>query len=590
MKRGLALALPWFVALSSACLEIPRGPAQECVADADCETALGEACSNGVCYGGPPSGTFAAVITPPSDRSDLITVELPDFILPANGDLSTLVLETPARIGGRIEAYCAQSCEGTSIAATIVITRAPLFPGGTGFSTVVTSKDGLPRGSNSFSVAVPRSKPGEPPYVMSVVPEGNGALPPPNGATSAAELAPPSSIELTASADIDIGTLVLGSAGAQVITGTLTDGASHVLQKYRVVARGRLVVGGPITEISTVDYTANGQYAITLADGAVGPISINATPYDPNVVAPTLILGGLPPRSATRNVAQPANTGNKVAVTIPIEGLSTGGAVAPVAGARVIVSADYVPLINGTASATLSVNTTTGDDGRAHLTLLDGSTLAGLYKLRVIPPTGSLLGAIYDQPFALDAISAVRLPSRVALRGRVVDRGGAAVGKLAVTARASVHFSWSEPAAAAVFLAEIPAPTALTSDDGTYVVYVDANVAGVWARYDLEFAAPSGVAIASWVVPDVEIPRQANLTTVTLPDVTLPDSAYFRASLADPNHLRVSGGELRIFAIAGTSSLCDLVPYPPANCVIPAQLLGHAASDEAGALKLALPR
>jgi|GEM_PF-2182954 len=586
------LAAALLCSASSACLQIPEGPVQECTADADCNTAIGEACSEGVCYGGPPSGSFAAVITPPSDRSDLITVEISNFTLPADGDLSTLVLATPSRIGGRVEAYCAQpqTCEGTSIAATIVITRAPLFPGGTGFSTVVTSKEGLPRGSNSFSVTVPRSTAGDPPYVMSIVPDGNGALPPANGATSAAERAPPMLLQLRAGTDIETGTLVLGSAQSQVMAGSLTDGASHLLQKYRVVARGRLVAGGAVTEVSTIDYTANGQYSITLADGAIGPISIVATPYDSNVVAPSLLLGGLEARTSTRAVAQPANTGNKLVITIPIEGLSTGGAVAPVSGAHVILTADYSPLVNGTASARLNVETTTGDDGQAHLTVLDGTAFTGLYKLRVIPPTGSLLGAIYDQPLALASIGAVRLPPRVALRGRVIDGAGTPVGKISVTALASVHFAWSQLDNAAAFLAEIPAPTALSSDDGSYVIYVDPNIAGVWGHYDLEFDAPSGVSIASWIVSDVEIPRQANLTTVTLSDTVLPDRAYLHARLVDPGHLRVSGGELRIFAIASDSSLCGEVPYPPAKCVIPAQLIGHAASDDTGTLKLVLAR
>ena len=586
MKLALALAC------LSACLQIPEPPAQECALDADCNTAIGEACNGGVCYGGPPAGMFAAVVTPPSDRSDLITSELPQLTLPADGDLATLVLAQPSRISGRIEAYCSlpQTCEGTSIAATIVISRAPLFPGGTGFSTIVTAKDGLPRGSNSFSVTVPTSQPGDPPYSMSIVPTGNGALPPANGATSAAEQAPPKLLSLAAPGDIDTGTIVLGGAQSQVISGSLTDGASHLLQKYRVVARGKLAPGAPVTEVSTVDYTANGQYSVTLADGAVGPISIYATPYDATIVAPTLMFGGLEVRTAVRTVAQPANTGNKIAVTIPIEGLSTGGAVAPVPGAHVIVTAHYAPLINGTASATLSVDATTGTDGKAHVTLLDGQTLSGLYQLSVVPPTGSLLGAVYAQPLALDSVAPVRLPARVALRGRVIDGSGAPVGKLSVTARPSVHFAWSEPEDAATFLAEIPAPTTLTSDDGQYVIYVDPNIAGVWGHYDLEIDAPSGAAISSWSLLDVEIPRQANLSTVTLADSVLPDSAYLHASLADQNHLRVSGGELRIFSIASDSSLCDEVPYPPASCVIPAQLIGHAASDDTGALKLALPR
>jgi hypothetical protein len=60
--------------------------------------------------------------------------------------------------------------------------------------------------------------------------------------------------------------------------------------------------------------------------------------------------------------------------------------------------------------------------------------------------------------------------------------------------------------------------------------------------------------------------------------------------LADSTNLHVGGGELRIFQLATDTSLCTEVPYPPDGCVIPAQLLGHAASDDEGTLTLALPR
>ena len=163
-------------------------------------------------------------------------------------------------------------------------------------------------------------------------------------------------------------------------------------------------------------------------------------------------------------------------------------------------------------------------------------------------------------------------------------------GKLSVTAQPSLRFTWSELDPAAAFLAEIPAPTAVTTAAGDFVVYVDLAIDGVWGHYDLTFDAPAGTARASFTLPDIELPRVGTLTTLNLPDTHLPDAARLHGTLVDPNHLAVSGGELRIFQIATNTSLCGEVIYPPANCVIPAQLIGHAASDDTGTLELALPR
>jgi hypothetical protein len=593
------LALAIFV---TGCIDIPQPPAPQCTVDTDCQTALGEVCSSGVCYGGPPFGSFAAVVVPPSDRADLISVEIPSINLPNNGDLSTLELEAPVTITGRVECATMQ-CTTSSIAATILVTRPPLFVGGAGFSAGTTSKDGLPRGTSSFSIAVPRAHSGDPPYAVTIVPDGNGSLPPANGAASAAELAPPTSFAVTPTSDTNIDTKVLGTGSSQVISGLLTDGANHPLAKYRVVARGKLSATAATSEVSSVDYTTDGTFSLTLADNVVGPISIVATPYDANVVAPTLTLGGLEPKTAMRTLAAPANTGNQLKISIPIEGLADGGAVEPVAGAQVIVTAEYDPPLSDNAVAVLTRGATTDDTGVAVVTLLDGMTLASSYRLSVIPPvTSSLcttaqacLGAVFDTAIDLSTLAAnvlppVRLPPRVALRGRVVAADGTPVGKLAVTGHPSLRFTWSEQDAAAAFLAEIPAPTGVTADAGDFVVYVDLAIDGVWGHYDLTFDAPAGTAVGSFVLPDVELPRVGTLTTLSLPNTELPNSARLHGTLVDPNHFAVSGGELRIFQITTDTSLCGQVLYPPADCVIPAQLIGHATSDDTGVLDLALPR
>jgi len=591
MTRVLAIAL-----FAAGCLQIPEAPKPQCTVDSDCQTSLGEVCNAGTCYGGPPAGTFAATLTPPSERQDLTSSEIASIQLPANGDLGMFAFETPVRITGRLEAYCPSSttCTNTSVAATVSITRAPLFPGGTGFSATTTSKGGLSHGTTSFSIAVPITRPGDPPYRVTFTPAGGGQLPPPNGSLSDAELAPPGSQTLSVTGDTDLGTITLGSATSPVLMGQLTDSGGHPLVKYRVVARGRLSTGGAITDVSTVAYTTTGAYSLTLSDSAIAPIAIVATPYDSNVTAPTLTLPALDAHSATHTLAQPANLGNIDMISIPITGLSGNGAVIPVAGAHVTVTGTYTAPIIGGANASLTAETTTDSNGLARLTILDGATLSASYTLSVVPPASSELGVVFGVALPLDTISGVRLPTRLALRGHVTDTSAKPVGKLSVTAKPSLRFSWSAPPDLAAFIAEIPPPTAVTDGNGDYVIYVDRSVDlfpdTLWGVYDLEFATPAGASLASWTLPELEIPRDPGLNTLDVAAATLPDTALLRAQLADPNHLRVSDGELRIFEISTDSSLCTEVMYPPADCVIPAQLAGQAASGDDGTLQLALPR
>lgn len=590
MRRVLPLVL------AAGCITIPEPPTPECTVDSDCNTAMGEVCWTNQCYGGPTSGTFAAVLVPPAVRPDLIAIEVPDLPLPANGDFGTLDLETPVHITGRVEAFCPdqQTCSQTSVEATVLVTRAPLFPGGTGYSNAFTSTKGLSRGTNSFRASVPRSHAGDPPYVITIVPTGNGPTPPQNGTQSAAQLSPTASFEEAPTSDITVGTIVLGSKTSPVITGTLTDSANRPLTKYRVVARGKLDALGSVTDVSTVAYTTTGSYSLTLADGIVGAISIVATPYDPNVTAPVLTLPGIEPKSGVHALTQPANLGSVTNTYVKVEGLASNGAVNTVIGSKVTITATIPSPLHDSAEATLTVQATTAatDDPKGVLLpLLDGT--AWQYKLRVVPPAGSEFGVVFDQALdtsMLSMVPNVRLPPRVALSGKVVDANGAPAKALSVTAQPSLRFQWSEEDDAAAFLAEIPAATANTDEAGDFIVYVDLAVAGVWGHYDVAFAQTSGASSASYTVGDVELPRQASLTSLVMPQTQLPDTAFLHGVLSDTNHLKISGGELRVFEITTDTSLCDQVPFPPASCVIPAQLIGNATSADDGGLRLGLPR
>lgn len=584
MKSALVLVL------AAGCISIPSKQQPACTTNSDC--ASGEVCGEGVCWGNPPMGAFAATLVPPSDRADLVQTQLPALTIPQDGWLGDVALEAPVTFSGRVEAYCAAStaCTTSSLPATITVTRGPRFPGGPSFHAVADAKDGIVRGSTSFSLGVPKTHDGDPDYVVTVMPDGRGAQPPTNGTTSPAELAPPLRMTLHAAGDLPAVTLTLGSADAQVISGTLTDGNGHALQNYRVAAIGRWdPVEAPL-EVSTVDYTSNGAFSITLAPGITGNVEIVATPYDTNAVLPTLHLPNIAPYAAQKLLAAPPSLGNPVAVTIPITGVAGSGQIQPVAGARVIVRSIYNPTLAGGARAEVVTDVTTGDDGVAKLTLLDGSAFAGSYVLRVIPPVGSNLGVIYDSPWALDGSGAeVRLAQRVAVRGTLLDARGAPIAGASVTARPSLRFQWGLVGGEQDFLNQIPAPTAVTTDSGDFVVWVDPYIDMTWGTYDLDIEPASGDDVPSWRVPNIDIPR-AGQPSVTLGPLGVPEAANIHGRLVDPAQNPVDGGELRVFSLGGDTSACTQSQYPPTPCAIPAPLVGHGTSDPLGAVRLTLPR
>lgn len=576
---------------TAGCLTVPSDQRKQCTDSSSCETALGEVCQDNVCWGGPPAGLFGMIAAPPAERTDLTSIERSIDALPSDGQLGNLQLARPVTIRGRVEAFCVAPtlCRGDSIAATVTIARAPLFLGGPGFKTVVTSKVGSPPGDSSFAATVPPTQDGEPPYVVTIVPEGseNGLRPAATGNISAAEQAPPLRMTFAAPANVDLGSVVLGRADSAVLSGNLTDAASNPLINYRVVARGRLDPEGPTTDVSTIEYSTTGAFSLVVADGAVGPLAIVAQPYD--ATAPTLSLYGLGTASSSHTLVEPQNVGDQVTVPLAIEGLGADGEVKRVSGARVAASSAYAPQLGGGFQAVVAADATTGANGTVQLTLRSGATFADSYRLRVVPPASSEWGAVYDEPLPLDRFTPVRLPRRIAMRGRVIDRDGRRIGNIAVTARPSQRFIWSIDSAARDFVAEIPAASTVTTHAGDFVLWVDPYLAGTWARYDIEFEVQKDSDIANWVYPDIEVPRMQQ-TAVSIGDVLVPDSALLRGTLTDLSDLPVAGGEVAIYLVMTDTSLCSFVLYPPTNCTIAARRMAAAVSDPQAIATLALPR
>jgi hypothetical protein len=580
------------------CLNVPDQGQPTCTTNDDCDRSTGQVCDEGVCWGNPPPGPWAAVVGAPDSQSGLIAVELPSVTIPDAGWLGDLTLDAPVTVSGRVEAVCQQPmpCDPTSLEATVTISRPSLFRGGPGFRAVVRSRAGAD--GPSFTVSVPRtrlhdpSRPDDPPYTITVLPGGRNDGPQPTA--TAAERVPPLRATMPISDNTAVMTVALGGTALPSVGGRVVDGLGRGLSNYRVVALGRWEGEASPTEVSTVAYTGtDGSYQLTLADGLTQAVDVVATP-PATEIAPALHLAGVVSTAAStdRLLHQPQGLGAATMLDVPVEGPDSGGEIRPVVGARVVLTSDLPGPRPGTEDAIYTVEQLTDASGVAHLPLILGA-LAKNYKVSIVPPANSNLGVVYDEALQVTSGGALpprRLDARIALRGTIVDEHGQPVGNMSVTARPSVRFSWSLTARPQQFLAEIPPATTTTPSTGGFVIWVDPTLASVWGHYDLSFEPATGVTLPPWSVGDVEIPRGPMMTSVDLGTLTLPPAAFVHGRVVDPAGNPVSGGEVRLFQIVSDTSVCSQVVNAPAQCVIPAALRGRSTADDKGIVRLNLPR
>lgn len=591
-------ALPRIACLASlglapACLEVPDPDRPMCKTTADCDA--GELCDEGVCWGNPPAGMFAAVVSPPSQRSaDLVSREV--LALPISGDgwIEAVHLEGAVSFKGRLQAQCdvMMPCEGRMLGATITVTRPSVFQGGPGFRKVVT----VGADADTFEINVPATRPDDPMYTITVVPDGRDA-PGPGG--SLAQLVPPLQTRIAIPASASGNLLELGGPGLPRVTGSVTTAGGGPLAGYRVVALGRWEPEQAPTEVSTVDFTgADGAYAIALSRGLVGDVELVARPFN-LPPRPELRLGGIPaPLGAINKVlAVPGSTtGAERLVEIIVDHKDTGGEIAPVSGARVRIAGSVATGAN--ASVRFAAEGTTNDAGVVRLTLLDTEQLEESYRLSVIPPPSSKASALFAKPYAVQASTAQRLGTRIAITGAVHGADGHAMADVSVTARPSVRFLWNLEPGSQAFLGEIPTATVVTPDTGEFVLFVDhalTNGTGgqpstVWGHYDLTFEPTKKARAPSWTRTGVELPRDAAQSTLALGPIGLPDAAYVRGHVFDNENAHVEGAEVKLYQVQIDGALCLETRFEPQSCPIPPLLLGRAASDPDGVARLTLPR
>lgn len=581
--RALAL-----VAAVPACLSVPDAPKPECAVDDDCRGA--EVCEMGTCWGDPPQGEFAIVISPPQDRTDLVSIELMDGSITTQGRVEGLVFPEPVKLDGRITTMCTPPlvCDRAMLDATMTITRPSLFQGGPGFKLVAMSTPGVD--GPTFNVKVP---PGDEnvPYVITIVPTPRGDIP--SSTASLAEAVPPMRFELGLTSDTTK-TLTLGGLSLPTVEGTLLASAGGGLEDYRVVALGRWEQGGPLTEVSTVSYTgANGAFRLTLSPGLVGSVEIVARPSDPMLGKPTLHLLDVPAAlGVQRTLTEPAGLGQLTNKQLTIKYKTRNGAVEPVIGARVRVTGLIGSAAEGTA--TFVAEDTTDENGVVDLGVLDGDAILERYRLEIIPPANAEGAAIYNQPFAMTNTE-IQLTERTRLHGVVRDATGEKLPGVTVTARPALKFIWSLDDKPQSFLSSLPVSSTVTNADGEYNIWVDPLLDETWGAYDLalEPARSTGFLervpthVKSWI----DIPRDVHVDSFKVEDIWLPDAAFVHGQVVDYRSTPVKEAEVKIFRMnSSLEATCNSVRNAPKPCPASAELLGRDAANGTGMVELTLPR
>jgi len=580
--------LATLLVLLGGCLSVPDPAPVECQVTTDCDTANGEVCEEGVCWGNPPPGPFAVLITPPSERkTDLVARELIVDSLPIDGYFGDFELADPVTFSGQI--VCPNECTTTELRATIVVTRPSSFVGGPAFRQVFDTE---PR-TGSFQLVLPPVGDGEPDYTITIIPERQ------QGETALARLVPPLRTTLSIKQSQNGKTLDLGGDAALLeISGSIVDAQDNPATDYRVVALGRWDAGSALSEVSTVDFInqTDNSFSLRLSEGLVGSIDIVAQPTN-NTLQPTLRMT-LNPLVANFNapeLVQP-DLANPIELSVDVTGTGTGGEVTGVIGAHVTVRGQLA----GPTEATFVTTNDTDADGRVTLRL-PGGALASSYRVSIVPAPNATVGMVFDRPLDPTGQMLIKLPDRIAIVGIALDAQGNPLKDVQVSASPSLRFQWSLSAAPQAFLSGIPAATAVTRDSGEFVLHVDPRIeAGneiesedIWGFYDIGFVPSATTNAPLFTQLDVEIPRDASLTQLSLGSLVLPDAAHIHGRIVTPALETVEDAELKLFRVEDPNAFtrfCQVLINAPASCPIPALQLGRGISDADGVTRLTLPR
>ena len=572
--RALALlALSGCVSLAPN-IDIPP----ECVDSIDCP--MGESCRDGFCYGNPPQVSVSAQLLPPATRPDLAATEIESLTVSAEGSFE-MSFAPSAEVSGRVVLPPLTS----SVPARLRFSRASHIPGAPPLTVEVDATAGRGPGEVAFKVRLGLTT-NDDLWLVTIVPDDTNVLPALN--MTLAQAAPSRRVAIAVTGPTVIDLPLVDAAGLKELHGTVTDAAARGLEGLRVSAYGRPAPGAPLELCSSSGRTlADGSYTLRL------PVSWEDT-FDV-VVEPTATVRS--PILRQREVQIPDGA-NPTVLDLSFPSFPTPApydlpvySKAPAGGNAFAVDADVVftttLLDEGPRTVTYRATGTVDARGLARVDLIPGTIDENRpYLVRVLPPLDEPHGSVWDVPVEVGAGSGgvlpdLILPRRALMTGRVVDHEGDPVKDLAVRPGLSPSFILPLPPALQVLLAGIRPVEVATNEDGRFEIYLDAELLGLPALYDLELVPPTGSLLPRWSVEAITIPT--DLPAVDYGDLALPRGALADGPVKDTLGNHVGTAEVRIWAPSDQALACAPI------CVAPAHLRVLAASDLSGRVRLVLP-
>ncbi len=275
---------------------------------------------------------------------------------------------------------------------------------------------------------------------------------------------------------------------------------------------------------------------------------------------------------------------------MPITGRTGSGDSTAIAGATVTLTTAIRDSQDPNLTTTFTVSAATDGDGQAKVTVLPGGTILRDYRLGVQPPADSEFASLYDRTIQIGSgggvLGKIELAHRVAVTGTLLDASGAPAVGVVIQAEPAQRLALTLDADAQAQLKTQQRPLATTLADGSFFVWVDPELVGTLASYDLSCDPPEGARVPRWSFRDIGV--ASLVENVELGGLTLPPGRHVRGIVTDDHGAPVAGAELRLFEIVTDSTLCGLGRLP-ADCVLPAALRARDRSDDQGVVELIVP-
>jgi hypothetical protein len=553
----------WHVAILLACAacvgdpRLPPGPA--CVKDQECPA--GQTCTNGYCFGA-PSIQFSAELFAPEGRTDMLAhAEIPALAIDQTGT-TDIMFGKSIEVSGRI---LLRSDDQKSVAAKVVFHRPSRIPGAPDYVVTVNAASGLTMNQVGYSARIVPNA-GDEKYDVTVYPDDGtlDAVPPGHQPPSA--LAPPCVISgAHFTTDTPLFDITCDRGGLRALTGYVVDALNHGVAGMRVRAYSRDGAASTPQLVSSTASTDNdGSYTLYLPQVRVGKFDLHVDP-GPGIAAPSVVRLDVTPSNVAAMAPAPGTPytvdlirlpsyPKMLSYALPVSAVDNAGARMWAKGAVVRLSTTLAASLKDTV--TYTTETSVDTNGNANAPLIPGTLSENrMYQATVLPRANETSAADWAEmilvgpPAGTDdfggVLAPIRLASRRLVTGTVRDNQGKMAAGVTVHAQLSADFAAALSADDAERLTALALPEVTTAANGTFSMYLDSELVGEPASYDLELVPPNNSALPRWSRDGVAVTPGTD--KLDLGDLKLPASTRVSGVVRDVNSNPVADAEVRVY-------------------------------------------